>query len=642
MSNTTYLNNIDENFSPTKSAQKRSSFREGKERKSLGEINEAELEKHKNTTLPSSSASKPRSIKKMLSTPVKAIRNLLPSVPSGWYGDGSQKSAQKSIIKKKTESIENPAVANMNDIVSVQERIKALKAKETANAERRQSGDNLKSELRHNSSNDNVASKSVCRSQSPLLCTLTSSLEQTSNSAFTSSTSLVLDEMATDMSLSKAEDKSKKEKVNRRVSMDLSMAGLYDEEKHLPKYSEAEVQDMLTKVRSESRTNSSKDTATSISKLEVEKNMLESELAALKKSSKAAAYKHEELKRELISLKVSYESMDEDAGLQKVQSKALTHRLQALEKEMADLQKQKDTDSAEAILSQERAVESAKKTMEDMLITTKHQSDAALKACADEAERRIGALRGQLEEAARDAKIRDSKHAIEVSTAVKDAKARVYEKAKQQFEAGNKEFTKVKAQLKDCIAEKETIKSEVEKLKTSNESMKEEINTVTIKIAATEGYLASLLEIMGVTDLSDMATAIATAHTNYTQLVSKNEQLECELLSLRESNPKLETKLTATEKILTSLEAKMALSQETLKATEALLEEAKHDADIACQDRDAQMMAVAKLTTVNAGLEQKVEAAEKESGELTARCNNLRKMNEEMLTMLEANANTAK
>ena len=50
------------------------------------------------------------------------------------------------------------------------------------------------------------------------------------------------------------------------------------------------------------------------------------------------------------------------------------------------------------------------------------------------------------------------------------------------------------------------------------------------------------------------------------------------------------------------------------------------------------MMAVAKLSTANAKLEAAVDAKTVEVDDLTARCTNLRTMNEEMMDMLEKGA----
>ena len=56
------------------------------------------------------------------------------------------------------------------------------------------------------------------------------------------------------------------------------------------------------------------------------------------------------------------------------------------------------------------------------------------------------------------------------------------------------------------------------------------------------------------------------------------------------------------------------------------------------KDSEAQMMAVAKLSTANAKLEAAVDAKTVEVDDLTARCTNLRTMNEEMMDMLEKGA----
>ena len=73
-----------ENISPTNECK--SPTNAMKTRLSLGDVASTEIDKMKNIKSPK------RSIIKKLSTPVKTIRNLLPSVPSGWYGSASKSS----------------------------------------------------------------------------------------------------------------------------------------------------------------------------------------------------------------------------------------------------------------------------------------------------------------------------------------------------------------------------------------------------------------------------------------------------------------------------------------------------------------------------------------------------------------------
>ena len=87
---------------------------------------------------------------------------------------------------------------------------------------------------------------------------------------------------------------------------------------------------------------------------------------------------------------------------------------------------------------------------------------------------------------------------------------------------------------------------------------------------------------------------------------------------------------------------KVALLAEALAASEALVVECKEEIKNIKEERDSQMMAVAKLVTKKATLEGEVEqcskakfALVKERDEAVVRCTSLRSMNEELLQMLE-------
>lgn len=254
-------------------------------RKSLGELDAKVLnvqdkvaESPKKGMITQKSAKKaPRSIKKMLSTPVKALRNLLPSVPSGWYG--SEKGEESASKVKKT---------------SVSERIKEL------------NGEGVTSPVMEE--NDHM--------------------------------DLVLPQPPTSKT---SRDDKVKEKSSRRISMGLTMKGLYDEETHLPKYSQAELDAAVKKAVNKAGAGNQKtstDVATSkkVAMLEQDVAQLTEALSTAQNECKTARSAQMTASKEAADAKAQLDSFGEDVGLQKVQSKALTHRLQSLEREHAELQ----------------------------------------------------------------------------------------------------------------------------------------------------------------------------------------------------------------------------------------------------------------------------------------------------------------
>jgi len=548
----------------------------------------------------------PRSIKKMLSTPVKAIRNLLPSVPSGWYSSASASSRSSASSSSSSSS----AGSSSSSGVSMLDRVKELKNSGTKQSEREN--------------------------------------EKEKEEVF-----VAIDDVDTDTFHTNTEKENENEKAQetvaakpvgrsgRRVSMGLSMKGLYDEEMHLPKYSQAEMDTAMHKAsKAEVKAGAGVELKAAVKVLEMEKTQLQEEAKQARQEAAQTVAAQAAVTKELSEAQAALGDIVEDAGLQKVQSKALTHRLAALEMEYVALQAKCDAGAAASAAAVAAAAGSASAANEIALAEEQARSEAALKASADEADRRVSGLRSALEDVKKDADARQAKHARDMSAAVKDAKARVYEKAKQQFEAGNKEFKTVRAQLKDACAEKDVQKTEMEGLTEKTAEAVRAQESAVIKTAAVEGHLMTLLDAlgMGVTDTRDVSAAVTAATAQHVQSASALASAEHKVSSYRLRVPDLEARCSAAESSAAALEAKIALSHETLRASEALLEEAKKEAQEGQKDSEAQMMAVAKLSTANAKLEAAVEAKTTEVGELTTRCANLRTMNEEVMDMLEKGA----
>lgn len=214
----------------------------------------------------------------------------------------------------------------------------------------------------------------------------------------------------------------------------------------------------------------------------------------------------------------------------------------------------------------------------------------------------------------------------------------MYEKAQAQFEAGNKEFKTMRAQYKQASAEKEALSRELQAVNDATAAVNEEKEKLMVKVAAGDGFIQALLEAVDVPySASNVAESVEAAMGKVRTTGSSLSLAEKEVELLKLKVPELKTHVEKAEAANTMLESKLALGQETLRATEALLEESKKEMKAMGVERDAQMMAVAKLSTKNAQLEQQVEEVSKERDELQSRTANLRKMNEEMLTMLEAN-----
>jgi chromosome segregation ATPase len=232
---------------------------------------------------------------------------------------------------------------------------------------------------------------------------------------------------------------SSRRKSSRRVSVGLSMRAMYDEEMHLPKYSQAEMDAVLEQHRLKLE----EIEETDFNCKEKISTDHEAELASLKQNLGALNVKLAEKDSEIESLNGTFDSHKEDVSLSVIENKALTHRAQALEEELSNARSKIDTLTQELSSAQSREEETQAKEVE--LAKSEETSREANKQASEE----ITALKEEIKH------VRDSSAAKEVELqnqmkeAVRVAKDRVYEKCKQQFDAGNKEFVKLKAELKE-------------------------------------------------------------------------------------------------------------------------------------------------------------------------------------------------
>jgi hypothetical protein len=553
---------------------------------------------------------------KELSTPVKALRNLLPSVPSGWYGNESSADKDKDKVAGK-EKDPSPSTSSM----SVLDRIKALNNTSSEKTKAIEKEREREREKRVSLSSAMEQAKEHANEQ-----------QVTSTAAATATT--------TEAATIKNEDKSDKSK--RRLSMGLTMRGMYDEEMHMPKYSQAEMDLALEKSNAKAKAEGANMDSKTIQELREQLSSLEEALSVANKASLEAAANERVAANELSKLQAAVETDAEDAGLHKIQSKALTHRLQAVEAELSAALAQKEAlvmSSAEQCAA---AVQIAKAEAEAVVAATKVQSDAALAASVEEGLKRYTALQVEMEEREKEAKSREAKLVFQTTEAVKEAKARVYEKAKLQFEAGNKEFKQVRQQLKDLQQEQETQSAALAAATTSATDLQAQLVLETAKSSAMESHAMDLLELLlgpsAVKRGMDMALAIATARSQLALKEAATISMETEVASLKDQAakvPSLESKLVSLQAERGEAVAKVAVTHESLKATEVLLGESRAETIAACSERDAQMMAVAKLVTSKAAVDVALENSQSEVKELNERCSNLRKMNEEVMTMLE-------
>lgn len=382
-------------------------------------------------------------------------------------------------------------------------------------------------------------------------------------------------------------------------------------------------------------------------------------------------------------LAAAIEEMQQCEALHAVQTKAITHRLQSLEAELQRSEALRVKEMQAVQLSHDSQLQRLTSTHRDETAACSASALAQLKAVSDrllethstqlraveallaqeksEREALCSAAREEREHLVQTAKLREEQMLEQMQQAVKEAKNRVYEKAKLQFETGNKEYTKLKQQFKALGAEKEALvaevdKSRIEAAKLSSEfealqRSKEAADKLLLQSSKGSAELTELvLRLLGPADAAVAGTAdkleLAKASVGLHHRQSNEAQTERENLCrrLREAELQLELREAQAE---TQRGRVLALETDVAKAlggraeVERELEELK-------KERDAQMTVVARLMVDKAN----AAAAPSSSGcdgscvatlaavrrtnvELEERCVGLRAMNEEVLGMLE-------
>ncbi len=413
--------------------------------------------------------------------------------------------------------------------------------------------------------------------------------------------------------------KNNSEKVtlkNRRVSLELCMHDQYDESLNLPKYSEAEFQSEVDKQIN-----------MLIKDKEIEhKNLVLNLQKELEKKDK-----------DIVHYNKLYEENNNELLLQRAQTKAVSHRLQTIETELKLLQKT----SQESLISEKaKLTEKLKAEAENIRITENNIANSKILAL----EETLNDLRSKYEQESLLFQNKEKEHKEELINAVNDAKAHVYTKAKAQFDQGNKEYLKVKQQLKDVLAENklksndlDNIKVELRDTKYAHDKYQMSFESEQSKTKELISLLLALCKSIGIdtndcTDYNNIEyfsilcnkaeENITHNHKLMNDTINSLNLLEQDMKSISVQNDDSKIKINELESELKSLTVRYQLIKNELIETQ--------------KERDCQMDVTAKLTTVAALAEEQVEKLSKELNDSNDRSNNLRKMNEELLQMLES------
>ena len=258
----------------------------------------------------------------------------------------------------------------------------------------------------------------------------------------------------------------------------------------------------------------------------------------------------------------------------------------------------------------------------------------------------------------------EEKSLEETQIAVQEAKNKLYDKAKAQFEAGNKEFTKLKLLNKDLTSENESMRSDLESKNSAINELKKEIlslkeNYENLKVSSElssskhNELIESIIKQHGSSESNQFTKDILEdknthAFSIINFIFSKYNDILSEKVIFLNKNVELDLSNSAKEQIIEKCKAQI----EDLISEKQLQEIEKNDLlteiDNLKSERDTQMTVMAKLMVenesskmskgnddLNESNQQEVENLTKANLELEERCLNLRNMNEELLIMLE-------
>lgn len=410
---------------------------------------------------------------------------------------------------------------------------------------------------------------------------------------------------------------------SRRMSLDLCMAkDEYNELLYLPKYSEAEFQTSVDNILSHKLKDIEAQHALSIICLKSEVHEKEKELQRMQKL---------------------LDESKSDLALQKAQTKALSHSLQVIESEFALYKKSSEislVSETKSVIDRMTAEAEASRIADTTIFSLKISK---LEDCIAKLETRY------------DADISAYKNKLE--TAVAEAKQHVYAKAQVKMEQGNKEFQKVRAQLKELSSELALSKAtnnnllqELDSSKVSVETHRIQYEDTILKNKKLNDIIVDLLMLIMYSDgdckdinLNKDSNIPIDRLSSYTNqaigIMQEKESLSCQLKQRVEDvqldMDRLRAAKNSIEMQLDEEKCKIVVQNDDVKRMNLKLLAMKDELNEAQSDRDAQYSVTAKLATSSAATEEKLDKLQQEMQETTDRCNQLRKMNEELLEMLE-------
>jgi chromosome segregation ATPase len=236
--------------------------------------------------------------------------------------------------------------------------------------------------------------------------------------------------------------------------------------------------------------------------------------------------------------------------------------------------------------------------------------------------------------------------AEEKQQAVRDTKKKMYDKVTLQFEAGNVKYDALKSSYKESQDQLQTASSTIQELRASLSSAqgqlelsREQAAHTAASLGQVEAGLAELVSSFSAQPLdsssgssTEVLAAIQQELTSKTARVEEaatlSAELNAEIVRLKES-------ILLTNTNISAINAEKDALNLSLSAAKDALEAAQQQLASSTQERDSQMLVIANMITDKGRLDSELEKAALQTQELTQRCADLRRMNDEVMCMLE-------
>lgn len=430
---------------------------------------------------------------------------------------------------------------------------------------------------------------------------------------------------------------------------------MYDECLHMPKFSQAEldafVENAVEKALREKDIELKKTIIIEEEDIQSENNLaLQARAFDAEEALLELGDELEKKDKLLVAEKLKFEEHMEEFNMQKIQTKALSHRLQIVETELEEMGK---TFKETLITEKVQLREQLEKTYDMLRIADKAKHIAEM----DSTTSTLNIIKSHLDEELENSKRKEDANQIALAAAVNDAKQHVYDKVKAQFESGNKEFQKIKVQLKEMTNERDALFEEKENTLQLYNKIKDEKELLASQLLSEETINSELFALLSTISLTIIPTSqkditisftkrrkedggegeerskgrkhwIDAAKDRFSLVLENSNSLENREKSLREEVMSLNLKLKQKERLI-------AEEVEKVNSKNILIKSLTEELTSTKIERDSQMNATAKLSSQVAATESDAEKLKIEINESADRCLKLRQMNEELLEMLE-------